>query len=115
MSDPTRYGSGCSPCPIWMPPESVPWLLWIRLLAISRLCAQPWTKMPPPPCELLVIDRPSIRAGLQLKLLVSVLQLKPFALLSVSSVVPSGNVSAPNGFELLGKRTPFESTVMAAP
>ena len=61
--------AGCSPWPIVMPPASVPWLLLTRLLEISRLCAQPWTKMPPPPWELLVTDKPSIRDGLHWKLL----------------------------------------------
>ena len=43
-----------------MPPESVPVLLYTRLFAICRLCAQPWTKMPPPPWELFVMPRPSM-------------------------------------------------------
>src|ERR1700730_3929669 len=52
-----------------MPPVRVPVLLKMRLLAISRLCAQPCAKIPPPPCELLVMDKPSMLDGLHLKLL----------------------------------------------
>src|SRR5215472_10017043 len=52
-----------------MPPARVPWLLLMRLLAISRLCPHAWTKMPPPPWELFAIDNPSIRDGLHWKLL----------------------------------------------
>src|SRR5271167_111047 len=60
---------GNSPWPTVIPPESVPALLNTRSLAICRLCAQPWTKTPPPPWELLVMLRPSIEDGLQMKLL----------------------------------------------
>src|SRR5258706_5588150 len=62
--------SGVSPLPRLMAPASVPWLPEMRVLATSRLCAQPWMNTPPPPCELLRIDMPSMRAGLQKKLLV---------------------------------------------
>src|ERR1700730_10423045 len=62
---PNTWGGGDSPWPTLMPPESVPELLRTRLLAIWMLCPQPCTKMPPPPCELLVTVRPSMLAGLQ--------------------------------------------------
>ena len=52
-----------------MPPVSVPVLLYTRLLAICRLCPQPWTKIPPPPWELFLTDNPSIVDGLHWKLL----------------------------------------------
>ena len=62
---PAASTSTCSPWPTVMPPDMVPVLLWTRLLAIWRLCAQPCTKMPPPPWELLVRLRPSMLDGLQ--------------------------------------------------
>src|SRR5439155_25176861 len=68
-SGPFRYASGYSPWPRLMPPESVPALLKIRLLAICRLCPHPCTKMPPPPWELLVTLRASMLDGLHWKLL----------------------------------------------
>ena len=55
---------GNSPWPTVIPPESVPALLYTRLLATCRLCAQPWTKTPPPPWELSRMVRPSIEDGL---------------------------------------------------
>src|SRR5580704_3620542 len=118
---PPRYGSGNSPWPTLMPPESVPELLAMWLLAICRLWPQAWTKIPPPPCELLRMPRPSMLDGLHQKLLgngfVLPTPLGPqpvlVLLLLVSRAVPVGNVSAKNGFE--GKLTPFESTVIAAP
>src|ERR1700693_2561064 len=102
-----------------MPPASVPWLLLMRLLAISRLWAHAWTKMPPPPWELLVIDKPSIRDGLHWKLLgkrlwavvVSGPQLFAFVPV-VRSAVPAGNVSAANGYEPAGNLTHFDLTVI---
>src|SRR5215469_7490304 len=57
---PSTYGLGNSPWPTLMPPESVPELFVTRLLAIWMLCDQPCTKMPPPPCELLVTVNPSM-------------------------------------------------------
>src|SRR5512136_960487 len=98
----------------------------MRLLAISRLWAHPCTKMPPPPWELLVIDKPSMRDGLHWKLLGNGLcavaelgpQLREFVLF-VSNVVPAGNPpgSAPSlhGSNPSGTRTPFASTVIPAP
>src|SRR5882762_8518365 len=104
-----------------MPPASVPWLLLIRLLEISRLWAHPCAKMPPPPWELLMTDKPSMRDGLHWKLLGNRLGLVIPSPLPQSwgtplrSVVPSGKISAANGLDPLGKRTPFESTVIPAP
>src|ERR1035441_8597123 len=99
-----------------MPPVRVPELLAIRLLAICRLCPQACTLMPPPPWELLVIPNPSMLDGLHQKLLGNgFVALVPEVLqvLDVRSGVPTGKVSATNGFD--GKLTPFDSTVMAAP
>src|SRR5450631_2259548 len=100
-----------------MPPDSVPWLLWTRLLEISRLCPPAWTKIPPPPCELLVTDKPSMRDGLHQKLLgngLVALVAEVLHVLGVRSVVPAGKVSAANGSPPL-KFTPFDRTVMPAP
>src|SRR5579864_4841652 len=79
--------------------------------------------MPPPPCELSVIVRPSTLDGLHQKLLVNRLSLGVwllgqyvFLLLFEKSVVPSGKPAskvASNGLD--GKFTPLESTVIAAP
>src|ERR1700744_264273 len=104
-----------------MPPESVPELLAMRLLEIWRLWPQAWTKIPPPPCELLRTFKPSMLDGLHQKLLgngfTEVARLAPqpvvVLVLFVSKRDPTGNVSARNGF--VGKLTPFESTVIAAP
>src|SRR5215472_4534321 len=104
-----------------MPPESVPELLKTWLLAICRSWFHAWTKMPPPPCELLRIPRPSMLDGLQKKLLgngfdaVAVLAPQPRVafVVPLRSNVPAGNVSATNGLE--GKVTPLPSSVMAAP
>src|SRR3954470_17160137 len=101
-----------------MPPESVPALLLMRLLAICRLWPQPWTKMPPPPCELSRTFKPSMLDGLHQKLLGNGFE-EPTPLgpqpvlvlvLLVSRAVPAGNASAANGFD--GKFTPFASTVI---
>src|SRR4051812_10912321 len=101
-----------------MPPERVPEVLLMRLLAICRLWPQAWTKMPPPPWELSRIPRPSMLEGLHWKLLGNglvrappqpVVELPP----PVSRTVPVGKVSATNGLD--GNLTPLESTVMAAP
>src|SRR6266496_6635306 len=64
------YASGISPLPRLMAPASVPWLPEMRVLPTSRLCAQPWMNTPPPPCELFRMETPSMRDGLQKKLLV---------------------------------------------
>src|SRR5215469_14827076 len=104
-----------------MPPVSVPELLLIRLLAICSMWFQAWTKMPPPPCELLRMPSPSMLEGLHRKLLgngldaVAVLGPQPLfgLLVPCKSNVPTGKVSAANGLE--GKITPFPSSVMAAP
>src|SRR5215469_4581786 len=104
-----------------MPPESVPELLFTRLLAICRLWFQAWRKTPPPPCELLRMPSPSMLDGLQRKLLgkgldaVAVLAPQPLTVFVVPfrSSVPNGKVSAANGLE--GKVTPLPSSVMAAP
>src|SRR6266850_5247153 len=99
-----RYAGGNSPWPTLIPPESVPELLLIRLLAICNLCPQAWTKMPPPPWELSVMPRPSRLDGLQWKLLgnglCAVVVLAP-QLAAVRSVVPVGkpaNRVGSNGF-----------------
>src|SRR5882762_6234633 len=105
-----------------MPPASDPELLWIPSLAISRLCPQACTKMPPPPCELLVMAKPSMRDGLHQKLLgngLVGLVLLVVQLLAVRSVVPVGKPppsppTSANGF-CPWKSTPFDSTVMPAP
>ncbi len=60
--------SGVSPLPRLIAPARVPSLAEIRVLAISRFWAQPCTNTPPPPCELLMMDTPSMRDGLQKKL-----------------------------------------------
>src|SRR5882762_11956717 len=100
-----------------MPPDRVPLLLWTRLLAICSLCAQPCTKMPPPPWELSVMPKPSMLDGLHQKLLgygfLAVPVLGP-QLLAVRSVAPVGKVSAVNGF-CPWKFTPFANTVIPAP
>src|SRR6516162_4255120 len=104
-----------------MPPERVPVLLKTRLLAICRLCAQAWTKMPPPPWELSVMPMPSILDGLHRKLLGYWLAppAPPAQFATVSSVVPDGKeASAPDpnaSEELGGMLTPFPSTVTPAP
>src|SRR5216683_568555 len=105
-----------------MPPESVPELLLIRLLAISRLCPQPWTKMPPPPWELLVMPNPSMLDGLQEKLLGNgfgeTLHIAPlgFAWVFCRSGVPVGNPASKVGsYGFDRKFTPLPSTVMPAP
>src|SRR5579871_1374064 len=86
--------------------------------------------MPPPPCELSVMPKPSMLDGLHWKLLgnglVVLLELvwhrellSPTGKLPVlladpsRNVVPVGKVSAAKGSD--GKRTPLESTVIAAP
>src|SRR2546427_4966765 len=95
---PPRYDGGNSPWPTLMPPDSVPELLYTRLLAICRLCPQPCTKMPPPPCELSVMLKPSMLDGLQWKLLgngfVAVNVFEPQEP-AVSGVVPSGKSDSP--------------------
>src|ERR1035441_8216754 len=99
-----------------MPPDSVPILPKTRLLETSRLCVQACEKMPPPPCELSVTVKPSIRDGLHWKLLgygsgpVLVPQSEV-----VSNSVPVGKVSLPNGSDPAGNFTPFPSTVIPAP
>src|SRR6267142_2500434 len=103
----------------------------MRLLEISRLWAHPCTKMPPPPWELLVTAKPSMRDGLHWKLLgnglcaVEVFKPQPLGLLAVvcvplsRSVVPAGNPAGSkpsvHGSNPSGTRTPFESTVIPAP
>src|SRR5215469_2641205 len=81
--------------------------------------------MPPPPCELSVIVRPSMLDGLHQKLLVNLVRLpvgEPalgqyrFVLVAINSVVPVGKPAAnvgSKGFD--GENTPFERTVMPAP
>src|SRR6266403_6212246 len=101
-----------------MPPDSVPALLKIRLFAISRLCPQACTKMPPPPWELLVMPKPSMLDGLHWKLLGNGFAAEVvFApqLAAVRRVVPAGNVppTVTHGFD--GKFTPFDNTVIPAP
>src|SRR5438270_13636198 len=95
--------STCSPWPMVMPPDSVPVLLETRLLEIWMPCAQACTKMPPPPCELLVTPSPSMLDGLQRKLLGYGLATKSAPpsvprpqsrALPVRSVVPSGNLDS---------------------
>src|ERR1700756_1926424 len=99
-----------------MPPDSVPELFVTRLLAIWMLCPQPWTKIPPPPCELSVMPKPSMIDGLHQKLLGNGL----FSVLSRQSatersVVPAGKSASaplPNGSaDPGGTLTPFERTV----
>src|SRR6266550_4980538 len=94
----------------------------MRLLAICRLCPQAWTKMPPPPWEALVIDKPSMLDGLQWKLLGNRFglpvpdPLPQFCGPLVRSVVPSRKApsASPNG-SLPWKSTPFPNTVIPAP
>src|SRR5229473_4673848 len=119
---PCRYDGGNSPWPTFMPPERVPELLVIRLLAISKSCPHPCTNMPPPPWELLVTVNPSIRDGLQWKLLGKGLGIpEPCAPIPQSAevrcVVPAGKPAkrvASNGF-CPRKSTPFDNTVIPAP
>src|SRR2546430_13260372 len=119
-----------------MPPPSVPALLVTRLLAIWMLCPQPCTKMPPPPCELLVMVRPSTEDGLHVKLLGNGLLVSDallwqlalasptasvsvrFAVVPESSVEPTGNPASaplPNPSVPAGMFTPLERTVIPAP
>src|SRR5712671_3337242 len=119
---PARYDGGNSPWPTLMPPDSVPELLPIRLLAICRLWPQPCTKMPPPPCELLRMPRPSMLDGLHVKLLGKGLAadavFEPQEATSLASrVVPVGNPASNVGSKGFWpwKSTPFDSTVIAAP
>src|SRR3954470_13108653 len=105
-----------------MPPDRVPLLLRTRLLEISMLCPQPWTRMPPPPWELLVIMKPSIRDGLHWKLLGNGLatNLRSPGLflpqsLAVRRAVPVGypaSAPTPNQSVPAGTRTPLASTVI---
>src|ERR1700730_1003252 len=101
-----------------MPPDSVPALLEARLLAICRLCPQPCTKTPPPPCELLVMLRPSMLDGLHWKLLGNGFPPVPPQLPVPSSVVPVGKLP-PSTVGVHGfwpwKSTPFDNTVIPAP
>src|SRR3984893_9205085 len=101
-----------------MPPDSVPALLETRLLAICRLCPQPCTKMPPPPCELLVMLRPQILDRLHWKLLGNGFAPVPPQLPVPSSVVPVGKLP-PSTVGVHGfwpwKSTPFDNTVIPAP
>src|ERR1700680_5003347 len=100
----------------------------MRLLAICRLCPQACTKTPPPPWELLVMDRPSMLDGLHWKLLENglagfVLEVAQSVL--VSKTVPKGiwlsvatrpvSARVPKTSTPAGKRTPFERTVIPAP
>ncbi len=66
---PTTVTTGFSNWPTVIPPVSVPALANTRLLDTSMLWFQPWRKMPPPPWELFAKLRPSMRDGLQRKLL----------------------------------------------
>src|SRR5579862_24608 len=105
----------------------------MRLLAICRLCPQPCTKMPPPPCELSVMVNPSMLEGLHMKLLGNGLVVSVQWLLergnllpspstnagtSCSSCVPAGNapvsVASLQGL-IPWKSRPLPSTVMPAP
>src|SRR6267143_2211315 len=90
----------------------------MRLLAICTLCPQPCTKMPPPPCELLVMLRPSMLDGLHQKLLGA--GFGPAVVpqvLDVSSVVLVGKPASRVGSNGLApwKSAPFANTVMPAP
>src|SRR6202040_1774055 len=90
----------------------------MRLLATCRLWPQPWTKMPPPPCELFVMPRPSMLDGLHQKLLLNGLLVWDVPQVpDVSSVVPVGKPPSRVGSYWLApwKFTPFANTVMAAP
>src|SRR5436853_2534404 len=114
------FAGGNSPWPTLMPPDIVPELLYNRLLAICRLCPQPCTKMPPPPCELLVMLNPSMLDGLHWKLLgngflaVAVFDPQEPA---VSNVVPIGKPASRVGSNGLApwKSAPWANTVMPAP
>src|SRR5450631_1114833 len=83
------------------------------------LCPQPCTKMPPPPCELLVTLKPSMLDGLHKKLLGYgfVLLDGSTQSLTVKSVVPAGNTSEAQmtAGSLVVNFTPLASTVMPAP
>src|SRR5258707_1817872 len=100
-----------------MPPDSVPALLKIRLLAICRLCPQPCTKTPPPPCELSVMPKPSMLDGLHWKLLGNGFAPVPPQLPEVSSVVVVGKPPSSVGSKGSApwKSAPLDNTVMAAP
>src|SRR5580704_14481641 len=94
----------------------------MRLFAICRLWPQAWMKMPPPPCELLVMPKPSMLEGLHRKLLgYGLLPSGAVQSLAVSSRVPVGNEPAavppaPKMFvEPVGNTSPLASTVMPAP
>src|SRR5882757_6640854 len=84
------------------------------------LCPQPCTKIPPPPCELLVMPKPSMLDGLHQKLLgngfLAVLVFDP-QVLAVSNVVPVGKPARSVGSHGLApwKSAPFDNTVIAAP
>src|ERR1700688_2525604 len=96
-----------------MPPESVPALPKTLLLETCMLWFQPCKKTPPPPWELLVKVRPSMRDGLQRKLLGKAAQ---SALLFVSTREPVGKLpSAPTLLPSMLRFSPFARTVMAAP
>src|SRR5450631_2593436 len=87
----------------------------MRLFAICRLCPQACTKMPPPPCELSVMPKPSMLDGLHWKLLgngfgPAVVPHVPV----VKSVVPTGKPASASG-GAPWKSTPFDNTVMPAP
>src|SRR5436309_15658624 len=76
--------------------------------------------MPPPPWELLMTDKPSIRDGLQLKLLDSApLQFAVLTLLSLRSTLSRGNAAgvapAVHGYSRSRTNTPFDTTVIPAP
>src|ERR1700680_733208 len=112
-----------------MPPESVPALLTIRLLAICRLWFHPWAKTAPPPWELLVMPKASMLDGLHAKslgnglvppglqlALASPVRKLPEESLPLRSVVPVGNPASKVGSHgVVGKFAPFPSTVMPAP
>src|SRR5712664_1293449 len=72
--------------------------------------------MPPPPCELFVIPRPSMLDGLQWKLLGYVPSQYVTSFPSVNSTVLAGKPASSVGSKGVdGKYTPFASTVMPAP
>src|SRR5712664_3287353 len=85
-----------------IPPDIVPALFVTRLLAICRLCPQPCTKTPPPPCELFSMVSPSMLDGLQRKLLGNGLwavlvfapQPRVELVVPVRRTVPGGNTPA---------------------
>src|ERR1700730_3026822 len=104
---PARVGSAVSIWPTVMPPVSVPPLEWTRSLETSVLWFQPWRKIPPPPCELLMKLMPSMRDGLHLKLLGHALQ---------SAVLSVSGTQTPFAVQLAARdRTPFARTVIPAP